>query len=111
MGYRCSDFGNWGEIRSLPDVFACQALGIFGKFEPASEAAHPMIHCLQKAGSGGSWGGGGVSIYTHMYIYIYIYIQSQNLLVKCFRLVESCVKLSQASGAHAVLPFHYFWLS
>ena len=59
-----------------------QVSGILGKFDPCpcfriGGCPPPMIHCLRKAGSGGSWGG-GVSTYIYIYaaytcIYIYIW--------------------------------------
>ena len=52
----------WGNLIPV-DVFASEV------------APPPMIHCLRKAGSAGSWGGGGGGcIYIYMYIYIYIHV-------------------------------------
>ena len=62
--------GIYGEIRFwefggnlIPaDVFAFQASRILGKFDPCRcfrirGCPPPMIHCLEKAASCGSWGG------------------------------------------------------
>ena len=70
--------GIWGNL--IPaDVFAFQASRILGKFDPCRcfrirGCPPPMIHCLEKAASCGSWGGGGVSIYIYIYIYMCVYI-------------------------------------
>ena len=76
----CSDFWNLGKFDPC-HVFAFQASGISGKFDLCrcfriGVCPPPMIHCLRKAGSAGSWGGGGGGgrRREHIYIYICIYV-------------------------------------
>ena len=76
----------WGNL--IPaDVFAFQASRILGKFDPCRcfrirGCPPPMIHCLEKAASCGSWGGGGrehIYIYICMCVCMYIYIWPFNM--------------------------------
>ena len=68
-GYSCSDFGNFGEVRSLPMFSHIRLQEFWGNSIPvdvfASEAA--QIRCLQKASSGGSWGGAWAIIYIYIH--------------------------------------------
>ena len=82
--------GIWGNL--IPaSVFAVQASGILGRFDPCRSfriggCPPPMIHCLQKAGSGGSWGG------EREHIYIYILSRVGRLLR---RILSACSRAGQ----------------
>ena len=80
-GYSCSDFANFRRNSIFADVFAFSASGMLGKFNPCRcfrirGCPPPMIHCLQKAGSGGSWGGR-----EHIHEYICIHTQYPNTIM------------------------------